>query len=78
MKPAYFPERFTGLSAAQKLVWFYVRDLGAAEYSSRSIAQALELSPHTAATALRILKERTLLYELKPASGQRGATLEAR
>lgn len=78
MKPVYLPERFIGLSAAQKLIWFYVRDLGAAEYSSRSVAQALELSPHTAATALRVLKKRALLRELTPASGQRGATLEAR
>ncbi len=77
MASAYLPERFAGLSAAQRLVWFYVRDSGMAEYSSRSLAQALELNPHTAATALRILKKRGLLRELVPASGRRGATLEA-
>ena len=77
MASAYLPERFAGLSAAQRLVWFYVRETGTAEYSSRSLAQALELNPHTAATALRVLKGRGLLRELTPASGQRGATLEA-
>lgn len=77
MSSTYLPERFIGLSAAQRLVWFYIRDSGTAEYSARSLAQALEINPHTAATALRVLKERGLIRELTPASGQRGATLEA-
>jgi DNA-binding MarR family transcriptional regulator len=73
----YKPERFTGLSTAQKLVWFYIHHVGSGEHSARSLAQELDINPHTAATSIRTLKEKGLLEEITPARGRRGAELKA-
>jgi DNA-binding MarR family transcriptional regulator len=73
----YKPERFIGLSTAQKLVWFYLYFVGSGEHSARSLAQKLEINYHTAATAIKTLKEKGLLEEITPARGRRGAELKA-
>jgi DNA-binding MarR family transcriptional regulator len=73
----YKPERFMGLSVAQRLVWFYIYFVGPGEHSARSLAQELDINHHTAATAIKTLREKGLLEEITPARGRRGAELKA-
>lgn len=83
MSPYYDLERdamrFEGLSPAQRLIWYFIRDQGEGQYSTRKLAEALGLgSPHTAHKALLVLQGRGLLEVIEPASGRRPALLRAK
>lgn len=70
-------ENFGGLSAVDKLVWFFLRDLGPSRLSISDLQRGLGLSRRAAHEAFSVLRKRGLVIELERPMGRRPGVYEA-
>jgi biotin operon repressor len=68
---------FSGMGAVDKLVWFFLRDLGPSRTSTSEIQSKLGLSRKATHTAFSKLRSRGLVLELEAPAGRRAGVYEA-